>query len=78
MSPFVLIVERHALERFQLRGITRQKIRRAIVQGELISFQTNGKKARRLRFGTRTLEVVYVDQKLGYAIVTAYWLGEYP
>jgi hypothetical protein len=78
MSPFILVVDKHALERFRLRGITRQKIRRTIVQGELIDFQSNGRKTRRLKFGPRILEVVYVDLKLGYTVVTAYWIGEYP
>jgi hypothetical protein len=78
MSPFVLIVDKHALDRFQLRGITRQKIRSAIVKGELVEFQTNGRKVRRLNIGKRLLEVVYVNLKLGYAVVTAYWIGEYP
>ena len=78
MSPFALVVDKHAMERFQLRGITRQKIRRTIIQGELIDFQQNGRKTRRLRFGSRTLEVIYVDLKLGYAAVTAYWIGEFP
>ncbi len=66
------------MERFQLRGITRQKIRRTIVRGVLIQFEENGRKTRRLRFGSRTLEVVYVNLKLGYAVVTAYWMGEFP
>ncbi|MGK5088131.1 DUF4258 domain-containing protein [Bdellovibrionota bacterium FG-2] len=78
MSPFALVVDKHAMERFQLRGIIRQKIRRTIIQGELIDFQQNGRKSRRLRFGSRTLEVIYVDMKLGYAVVTAYWIGEFP
>lgn len=78
MSPFFLEVDTHALERFRLRGITRQRLRQVIVKGELVEFHQNGRKVRRLRFGSRSLEVVYVDLTLGYAVVTAYWIGEYP
>ena len=78
MSPFILEIPDHAEERLKLRKISRHHVRKAIITGELIEVNANGRQIRQLKIGSRTLEVVYLSRPGGFILVTCYWGGEFP
>ena len=78
MSPFILDIPDHALERLRLRKITRHQVRQAIMLGELVEVKENGRNIRRHKIGNRFLEVVYLNRMGGFILITCYWGGEFP
>ncbi|HLB58799.1 MAG TPA: DUF4258 domain-containing protein [Bdellovibrionota bacterium] len=73
MTPFFLEISRHAKERIKQRRITRKKIRDCIIHGDLLNIDYRERRTRALKFGAKTLEVIYLEIKMGYLVVTAYW-----
>ena len=76
MSPFILDISPHAVERLKQRKISRSLVRKTIVLGQLVSVQSNGRNIRQLKVRGRTLEVIYLNCSGGFILVTCYWLGE--
>ena len=77
MSPFILEIPEHAAERLKLRKISRHLARKAIITGKLIEVQANGRQVRRLKLGSKSLDVVYLSRPGGFILVTCYWGGEF-
>ena len=78
MSPFRIEFSPHASQRLKQRAVTRREVRTCITQGDLIRLDLNGRKVNHFRFLKRILEVIYIDEKDGVTVITAYWLGRYP
>ena len=78
VSPFFLEIPEHALQRLKMRKISRHHVRKVIVLGELVEVHDNGRNVRRLKIGSKILEVVYLGRPGGFVLVTCYWLGDYP
>ncbi len=78
MSPFILEVPAHAEARLRLRKITRNKIRKCIIHGNVTENGRRGRTVQRYKFGSRILEIVTIRRMGGYLLVTCYWKGKTP
>lgn len=68
----------HATARIKQRRITRSQIRNCLVKGQVYGVDLGGRKIKRVKFGKRVLEVIYIEKSRGYLIVTAYWRNVWP
>lgn len=76
MSPFLLKITIHASKKLKKRKITRENLRKGLIQGATENHPSKLKKRKKIKVKKRTLEIIYIDILGGYLIVTAYWLGE--
>ena len=68
----------HAAERIKQRRSTRAQLRSCLAKGKNYGVDLSGRRVRRIRFGSRVLEVVYLEGTKGYLVVTAYWRNKWP
>ncbi len=75
MSFLEILLSDHAKQRIKERRITRSQIRICLLQGFITHLDINGRKTKNLKFGNKTLEVIFLEQAHRAIIITAYWKG---
>lgn len=76
-DTFRIEISEHAATRLKKRQITRQLTRYCLVNGTLVSLDQSGRKVKACRIKDKLLEAVFIDEKDGVLLITAYWRGEY-
>ena len=78
MSPFALDLSEHARIRIKERRISRSQIRTCIAKERSVGSQPGGRQLKRIKFGKRALEVIYLSKQDGVVVITAYWRNVWP
>lgn len=70
-----IIYTHHARFRMAQKGITEGMIEEVLNKPDT-DFPSQDKRIARKTLGNKTMDVVYLETKRGYLIITAYWLLE--